>query len=63
MNIGWKLEREERIEPPIHEENFLSGGSNTLILIVDGARAITSFWSLSLRFLIIDVPPAITMFP
>ena len=63
INIGWKLLNDARIEPPIQEENFLSGGSKTLIFIVDGARAITSFWSRSLRFLSILVPPAITMFP
>jgi hypothetical protein len=43
MNIGWKLDRDARIDPPIHDENFLSGGSKTFIFIVDGARAITYF--------------------
>ncbi len=63
MNIGWKFDNEARIEPPIQDENFLSGGSNTFIFIVDGAKAMTYFWSLSLRFFNIDVPPAITMLP
>lgn len=43
MNIGWKFDKEAKIEPPIHDENFLSGGSNTLIFIVEGANATTSF--------------------
>lgn len=63
MNIGKKLLSEARIEPPIHEENLRSGGSNTLIFIVEGARAITYFCSLSLRFFSMLVPPAITIFP
>jgi hypothetical protein len=41
MNIGWKLLSEARIDPPIQAENFLSGGSNTFIFIVEGAKAIT----------------------
>ena len=70
MNIGWKLLNEAKIDPPIQEENFLSGGSNTLIFIVDGASAITSIFSRSFKsifnqFLLFSmlVPPAITMFP
>lgn len=43
MNIGWKFDNDAKIDPPIHDENFLSGGSNTLIFIVDGANATTSF--------------------
>jgi len=43
MNIGEKLLKDAKIDPPIHDENFLSGGSNTLIFIVEGAKAITSF--------------------
>lgn len=41
INIGWKLLKEAKIDPPIHAENFLSGGSKTLIFIVEGAKAIT----------------------
>lgn len=63
MNIGEKLLKDAKIEPPIQEENFLSGGSKTLIFIVEGAKAITSFCSRYLRFFSILVPPAITMFP
>jgi hypothetical protein len=43
INIGWKLLNEAKIDPPIQDENFLSGGSNTFIFIVDGASAITYF--------------------
>lgn len=49
MNIGWKLGRDARIEPPIQAENFLSGGSKTLIFIVEGAKAITYLCILYLR--------------
>ncbi len=63
INIGEKLLKEAKIDPPIQDENFLSGGSNTLIFIVEGAKAITYFWSLSLRFFNMLVPPAITIFP
>jgi hypothetical protein len=63
MNIGWKFDNEAKIEPPIHEENFLSGGSKTFIFIVEGARAITSFCNLYFKFFNILVPPAMTIFP
>jgi hypothetical protein len=48
INIGWKLLRDAKMEPPIQVENFLSGGSMTLIFIVLGASAITSFCRRSL---------------
>jgi hypothetical protein len=57
MNIGWKLEREANIDPPIHAAYFRYGGSKTLIFIVEGANAITYFWILSLKFLSMVVPP------
>ena len=71
MNIGVKLLREARIEPPIQAEYFRSGGSNTLIFMVEGAKAITSFTSLSFKSILFHqkvrlsmlVPPARTMFP
>ena len=63
MNIGAKLDREATIEPPIQDENLRSGGSKTLIFMVEGASAITSFCNLSFRFFSMLVPPAITMFP
>ena len=43
MNIGAKLDKEATIDPPIHDENLRSGGSKTLIFMVEGAKAITSF--------------------
>lgn len=63
MNIGKKLLKEARMDPPIQDENFRSGGSKTLIFIVEGASAITSFCNRSLRFFSMLVPPAITIFP
>ena len=63
MNSGRKLLSEANIDPPIQEENFLYGGSKTLIFIVEGAKAMTYFCNLSLRFFNILVPPAITIFP
>merc|ERR1711975_71708 len=43
IHICWKVEREARMEPPIHTEYFLSGGAMILIFIVLGARAVISF--------------------
>lgn len=41
------MDREAKMEPPIHTEYFLSGGAMILILMVDGARAVISFCILS----------------
>ena len=35
--------REDTVDPPIHTEYSLSGGATTLILMVDGANAVSSF--------------------
>ena len=43
IHICWKVEREARMEPPIHTEYFLSGGAMILIFIVGGANAVISF--------------------
>merc|ERR1719384_1975743 len=43
IHICWKVLKEERIDPPIHTEYFRSGGATTLIFIVEGARAVSSF--------------------
>merc|ERR1712014_46946 len=43
IHICWKVLKEERIEPPIHTEYFRSGGATTLIFIVEGANAVSSF--------------------
>merc|ERR1712178_213079 len=42
IHICWNVLNEERIEPPIHTEYFLSGGATTLIFIVEGAKAVSS---------------------
>merc|ERR1719351_714354 len=47
IHICWKVEREDRMEPPIQTEYFLSGGAMILILMVEGARAVISFCILS----------------
>lgn len=61
--MAWKVERDERIDPPIQTENFLSGGATTLIFMVEGARAVTSLLSLSGIPGNMVVPPDMTMFP
>ncbi|KAF6041579.1 hypothetical protein EB796_000092 [Bugula neritina] len=47
IHICWKVEREARIEPPIHTEYFLSGAVMTFTFIVDGHRLDTSLLILS----------------
>merc|ERR1719379_2391064 len=43
IHICWKVLSEERMDPPIHTEYLRSGGATTLIFIVDGAKAVSSF--------------------
>jgi len=43
----WKVDKDERIDPPIHTEYFLSGGATTLIFMVDGARDYNSLLNLA----------------
>jgi len=43
IHICWNVEREARMEPPIHTEYLRSGGEMILIFIVGGARAVISF--------------------
>lgn len=43
IHICWKVEREARMDPPIHTEYFLSGGAIIFIFIVLGARDVISF--------------------
>jgi len=43
IHIDWKVDREARMDPPIHTEYFLSGGAMILIFMVGGARAEISF--------------------
>lgn len=47
IHIVWKVESDDKIEPPIHTEYLRSGGAIILILIVDGANAVISFCILS----------------
>merc|ERR1711865_1028978 len=62
IHICWKVLSEDRMEPPIHTEYFLSGGATTLIFIVDGARAVSSLVIRSPMPVNIVVPPESTTF-
>merc|ERR1711973_689916 len=61
IHICWKVEREARMEPPIHTEYFLSGGAMILILMVEGAGAVISFCILSAIPGYMVVPPDMTV--
>lgn len=63
IHIAWKVDNEDKIDPPIHTENFLSGGATTLIFIDEGARLVTSLLNLSGIPGNMVVPPDITMLP
>merc|ERR1712178_138803 len=63
IHICWNVLNEERIEPPIHTEYFLSGGATTLIFIVEGAKAVSSLVMRSPMPENIVVPPETTTFP
>merc|ERR1711935_1279527 len=43
IHICWNVLNEERMEPPIHTEYLRSGGATTLIFMVAGANAVSSF--------------------
>merc|ERR1712083_948326 len=62
IHICWNVDRDERMEPPIHTEYLRSGGATTLIFIVEGARAVSSFVILSPMPANIVVPPDKTTF-
>merc|ERR1711967_116814 len=62
IHICWKVLRDERMEPPIHTEYLRSGGATTLIFIVDGANAVSSFVIRSPIPANIVVPPERTTF-
>lgn len=47
IHICWKVAREDKMEPPIHTEYFLSGGATTLIFDAAGASPVTSLLTLS----------------
>merc|ERR1711937_444373 len=63
IHICWNVERDARIEPPIQTEYLRSGGAITLIFMVGGARAWTSFWTRSAMPGYMVVPPDMTMLP
>merc|ERR1719453_1539069 len=43
IHICWKVDSDDKIDPPIQTEYLRSGGAITLIFIVDGASAVSSF--------------------
>merc|ERR1719265_415775 len=62
IHICWKVDSDERMEPPIHTEYLRSGGATTLIFMVDGARAVSSFVMRSPTPWNMVVPPERTTF-
>merc|ERR1719379_1964540 len=62
IHICWNVLREDRMDPPIQTEYLRSGGATTLIFIVDGARAVSSFVMRSPMPCNIVVPPDNTTF-
>merc|ERR1711868_120085 len=60
IHICWKVLNEDRMDPPIQTEYFRSGGATTLIFIVEGASAVSSFVMHSPMPLNIVVPPEST---
>merc|ERR1712157_168468 len=63
IHISSNVDNDDKIEPPIQTEYFLSGGAIILIVIESGANAFTSFCTRSGIPVYIVVPPDITMFP
>merc|ERR1712151_952869 len=57
IHICWKVESDERIEPPIHTEYLRSGGAMILTFIEAGARAVISLDMRSAMPAYIVVPP------
>merc|ERR550537_240762 len=43
IHICWKVDKEDKIDPPIQTEYLRSGGATTLIFMVEGAKAVSSF--------------------
>ena len=63
IHICWKVEREAKMEPPIHTEYLRSGGATTLIFMEDGASAVISFDMRSAMPGNMVEPPDSTMLP
>ncbi|KAF2363912.1 hypothetical protein FHG87_005334, partial [Trinorchestia longiramus] len=61
IHMAWKVEREARMEPPIHTEYLRSGGAMILILMVEGAREVISFCMRSAIPGYMEVPPERTL--
>merc|ERR1719153_850608 len=61
IHMVWKVEREARMEPPIHTEYLRSGGAMILILMVEGARQVISFCMRSAIPGYMVVPPERTL--
>lgn len=61
IHICWNVDRDARIEPPIHTEYFLSGGAMIFIFMVEGAKAVISFCILSAIPGYMVVPPESTV--
>merc|ERR1719471_923308 len=62
IHICWNVLSDDKIDPPIQMEYFRSGGATTLIFIVEGARAVSSFVMRSPTPANIVVPPESTTF-
>ena len=60
IHICWKVESDERMEPPIHTEYLRSGGAMILIFIDAGARAVISLDMRSAMPEYMVVPPEST---
>merc|ERR1719376_1359337 len=60
IHICWKVESDERIEPPIHTEYLRSGGAMILTFIDAGARAVISLDMRSAMPEYMVVPPEST---
>merc|ERR1712129_84212 len=63
IHICWNVDKELRMDPPIHTEYLRSGGATTLIFMVDGANAVNSLVMRSPMPANIVVPPERTMLP
>merc|ERR1719248_419394 len=61
IHICWKVESDERIEPPIQTEYLRSGGAMILTFIEAGARAVISLDMRSAMPAYMVVPPESTM--
>merc|ERR1712050_753926 len=62
IHICWKVLSEDKMEPPIQTEYFRSGGATTLIFMVEGASAVSSFVMRSPMPWNMVVPPDKTTF-